>query len=99
MSRRRRSRALNPTDGPEVAPRGAAVALRVVAHVSDPDPLGVLAGALAGRVDLRPEGVVVEVVVPREPRQAVFRRRPEHPARQRAAGERAGDAAERLDAD
>ena len=61
--------------------------------------LRVRPGALTRGLGLRPEGVLVEVVVPREPREVLARGLAQHPARQAPSGERPVDAAERLEPD
>src|SRR5262249_29712316 len=96
---RGRSRALHPAHRPEVAPRGAAVALRVVAHVTRTNAGRVLARSLPRRLDLAPERLLVEVVVLREPGEVVASGLAKHPAREPATRERTVDAAERLDPD
>ena len=55
--------------------------------------------SLARGLDLAPERLLVEVVVLREPGKVLARALAEHPARESPPGERAVDAAERLDAD
>src|ERR687891_1176497 len=91
--------ARNPADRPEVAPLRAAVALRVVSHVSGTDALRVRPRALARRLDVRPKRLLVEVVVAREARKVFARRLAQHAPRVAPAGERAIEAPERLDAD
>src|SRR5262245_25316945 len=65
------SRALHPADGPEVAPRRARAAARVVLHVACADALRERAGVRSGRLEARPELVVLDVVVLRESRQVL----------------------------
>src|SRR5690242_20320751 len=50
----------HPADGPEVAPGGAVVPLRVVAHVAAADALRERARRLARAVDGAPERLLVE---------------------------------------
>src|SRR5215210_5821310 len=86
--------------GPEIAPLRARAALRVVAHVALADAADGRLRVLLGALDLAPEGVLVEVVVALVAGQRVLPRPgPEQPARGAFAGERAVDAAQRLDAD
>ncbi len=81
-------------------------------HAGQPSPFGscftsparmrcaFVAGALARRLDLSPELVLVQVVVPRRsPGGRRARTRAASPASARSPGERAVDAAERLDPD
>ena len=69
-------------------------------HVAGADPSDEAARELAGAVDLPPEGLLVEVVVPREAGDAVFLRLgAQQPARVALSGKRPVDPAERLGPD
>src|SRR5215218_11216811 len=94
------SRSLHPAHRPEIAPRGALAALRVMPDVSGANVAGELACRRARRLDLRPESILVEVVVARVACEDVaFRVRAEQPPRTASRGQRAVEAAQRLDPD
>src|SRR5205823_11471411 len=67
-----RSRAPHPAHRPEVAPLRALAALRVVPDVARADPLREAAGELPRRLHARPELVLGEVVLLRQPRDPLL---------------------------
>src|SRR5919106_6430521 len=87
-----------PTDRPEIAPLRAAVALGIVAHIPGADALRIRSGPLPRRLDVCPERPLVEVVVPREPREVLPGRLAQHAPRVAPARERPVEAPERLHA-
>src|ERR671935_739703 len=93
------SRPRHPAHRPQVAPGRALAALRVVADVARLDPPRVRRCPLARGLDLRPELVLAEVVALREAGHVLLRLGAQHPARGAPPGQRAVDAAERLDPD
>src|SRR5215213_2455453 len=94
-------RPLDPAHPPEVAPRGTAVgALRVVPDVAGAHALREAEREVARALDLSPERLLVEVVALHEAGQrVVLRLGAQQAARPPLAGERAVEAAERLDPD
>src|SRR5918994_604627 len=94
------SRPLHPAHRPEVAPRRALAALRIVTDVAGADVTGELAGSCSRRLDLRPERLFVEVVVPRVAREHVtLRTGAQKPGGAAPAGKWSVEPAERLDPD
>src|SRR5581483_1875893 len=84
---------------PEVAPRRALAAARVVRDVARADPARRVERPRARPLDLAPERLLVEEVALCDAGQLVARLGAQHPARAARARERAVDAAERLDPD
>src|SRR5947209_7425825 len=93
------SRPLHAAHGPQVAPRRALAAARVVLDVSGADASGEAPRRLLRARDRVPERVLVEVVGADVSRERLAVRLAQDPARAALAGERTVDAAERLDAD
>src|SRR5205823_7177868 len=88
---------LDPAHRPEVAPGRALVASRVVPDVALTDAPREPAREVPRSLDERPEGVVVEQIGLREAGQALVQA--QEAAHLAVAGERAVDAAQRLDPD
>src|SRR5262249_31547849 len=73
--------------------------LGIVSHVARLDPKRVVGGTLARGLDLAPERLLVQVVVPCEAGEVLARALAEHPSRESPPCERSVDAAEWLDPD